>query len=263
MSILDRVFYHPDRQDRGSPDEHSLEFEDAYFENPDGTRLHGWFLPAETDRAAWGTVLHLHGNAANITGHYDFIRWMPGAGLNVLTFDYRGYGQSEGRVTREGTIADGAAAMDYLRSRGDVDQARIFVFGQSMGAAVAIVLTARRRDQVRALVAEGGFSGHREIVRHHVMHRPLLFVLAWWFPFLVRRGLDPIDFVGEISPVPVLFMHGTADRVVPVRMSRELHERAGAGRSLWLIDGMDHYEVWEEQAEEAQQRLIEFFRSAL
>ena len=263
MRLSDRLFYRPDRRDRGSPADHSLRYEDVFFPAADGSRLHGWFLPAEADGAARGTVLHLHGNAANITGHYEFVRWLPAAGYDVLTFDYRGYGRSEGRASRRGMVEDGAAALDYLRGREDVDASRVMVYGQSIGAAVAVVMAAERRDQIQGLVAEGGFSDYRKIARHHVMRNPLLTVLAWWVPLVIPRGADPIDSVGAISPVPVLFVHGTADGVVPWRMSQAMYDRAGAPKELWLIDEMGHYEVWEAQPEAAQTRLLAFFELAL
>lgn len=263
MRLSDRLFYRPDRRDRGSPTDHSLRYEDVFFPTADGSLLHGWFLPAETDGEARGTVLHLHGNAANVTGHYEFVRWLPAAGYQVLTFDYRGYGRSEGRVSRRGTAEDGAAALDYLRSREDVDRSRVMVYGQSIGAAAAVVLASKRRDQIRGLVAEGGFCDYRKIVRHHVMGNPLLTVLAWWVPYLIPKGSDPIDSVEAISPLPVLFVHGKADRVVPWQMSQAMYDRAGDPKELWLIDEMDHYEVWEAQPEAAQERLLAFFEMAL
>jgi len=261
--LCDRIFYRPDRRDRGSPADPSLSYEDVFFPAADGAPLHGWFLPAATGAKARGAVLHLHGNAANVTGHYEFVRWLPAAGYHVLTFDYRGYGRSEGRVSREGTIEDAAAALDYIRGREDVDPGRVLVFGQSIGGAISVLLGARRRGQIRGLVVEGGFSDYRRIVCHHVMHHPLLTVLAWWLPFLVPKGFDPIDSVAAVSPVPVLFVHGKADHIVPWQMSQEMYERAGQPKEFWLIEGMDHYLVWEEEPEEVQARLLAFFETAL
>lgn len=263
MWIFDRVFYHPDRRQRGSPTDHSLSFEDVYFPREDRIRLHGWFLPAANGGPARATVLHLHGNAANITGHYEFIRWLPDAGYNVLTFDYQGYGRSKGSVTRNGTIDDALAALDYLRRRPDVNSQRIVIFGQSIGGAVAAVLGALRRDQVRAVAIDSSFSGYRAITRYHVMRNPWLTVLAWWLPYTISAGLDPIDYVGRISPVPLLFIHGRADRIAPWEMSQELYEAAKEPKDLWLIDDLDHTEVWEEHPEEARARLLDFFDRAL
>ncbi|MCZ6682525.1 MAG: alpha/beta hydrolase, partial [Planctomycetota bacterium] len=68
--FADRVFYYPDSRDRGSPADDGLVYEDVFFTSENDLRLHGWFMPATGPSPARGTVLHIHGNAANITGHY-------------------------------------------------------------------------------------------------------------------------------------------------------------------------------------------------
>jgi hypothetical protein len=263
MHIFDRVFYYPDEVERGTPADDALAYEDVFFSGDRGARLHGWFLPAVAAKPPHATVLHLHGNAANISGHYEFVRWLPEAGYSVLTFDYQGYGRSEGSPAREATLRDASAALDYVCSRPDVDRRRIVLFGQSIGGAVAAVVAVERREQVRAVAIDSAFSGYRKIARYHVMRNPLLTVLAWWFPYGVAAGWDPVDFVGRISPVPVLFMHGKADRIAPWEMSQELFDAAKEPKELWLIEGMNHTGVWEAEPEIARRRLLAFFDRAL
>lgn len=262
MLGCDHVFYYPDQRIRGSPADHSLRFEDVFFQAEDGVRLHGWFLPARAG-AAKGTVLHVHGNAGNVTGHFDFIHWLPDAGYNVLTFDYRGYGCSEGRISREGSLRDTAAALDYLRSRADVDPTRIVVFGQSIGGAIAIAMAAQQPGRVRALAIDSTFTAYREIVSHHIRHNPALLVLAWWFPWTIPVGHDPIDCIAKISSTPILLTHGRADRISPWPMAQRLYEAAGEPKDLWLIDDMDHMQVWFEQPEESRRRLLDFYARSL
>lgn len=261
----DRVFYYPDARIRGTPADHGLAFEDVRFNTADGVSLHGWFMPAilkpgETPR---GTVIQFHGNAANLTGHYEFGCWLPEAGYNFFVFDYRGYGQSAGAVSRSGTIHDGEAALDYVRSRADVDQDRVFIIGQSLGGAVSIVTTARRKGQVRGLVVEGTFTRYRDVARYHVTAQPFLLVMAWWYPFFLNDEFDPVDFVADIAPTPLLIIHGSTDGVVPARMGREMYERANEPREFWLVEGMDHYQIWYDDVETAKSRVLAFFDKAL
>jgi len=262
MLGCDRVFYYPDQRVRCSPADHALRFEDVYFEAEDGVRLHGWFLPAHGNTPR-GTVLHIHGNAANITGHIDFVNWLPEAGFNVLTFDYRGYGQSGGRISREGSLRDAAAALDHLRTRSDVDRNQIVVFGQSIGGAISIAMAAQRQGQLRAIALDSTFTGYREIVSHHIRHNPALLVLAWWFPWTVPLGHDPIDRVAQLAPTPILIIHGRRDGIAPWPMALRLFEAAGEPKDLWLIDDMDHMQVWFEQPEESRRRLLDFYGRAL
>ena len=257
MTAGDAFFYHPNAQAYESPRDYGLDYEPVSFHAEDGTRLHGWFFPAAAEPV--GTVLHLHGNAGNITGHFQHVAWLPEAGWNVLCFDYRGYGQSEGRVTRAGTIADGHAALDYLVRRPGVDASRIVAFGQSLGGAVGVVLTAER-NEIRGLATDGAFDGYRRIAAWHIRRNPLLFIAAWWVPrLLISDGDDPIDYAARIAPRPMLIMHGTADTVVPAAMARRLYDAARHPKELWLIDGADHYEAMQERAREAHPRLLAFF----
>ena len=104
--------YFPDRTLYGTPRDVGLAYEDAWMTASDGVRIHGWFVPASGE--ARGVLLHCHGNAGNISGRLDQIRLLHGLGLSVLIFDYRGFGQSEGTPTEEGTYLDAEAAWTYL-----------------------------------------------------------------------------------------------------------------------------------------------------
>ena len=211
-----------------------------------------------TQRAR-GTVLHLHGNAGNVTGHFQHVAWLPAVGWNVLTFDYRGYGQSEGSVTRENTIADAHAALNCLLHRPDVDPGRIVAFGQGLGGAIGIVLAAERQE-IRGFATDGAFDSYRAIVRWHIHRNPLLLCAAWWIPLVLRDdGFDPIDSVARIAPRPLLIMHGTCDRVVDPRMARRLYDAAGEPRELWLAEGADHYGALQDHCEQARLMLLDFF----
>lgn len=258
--MLDRVFYYPNRVRYGSPDELRLRYESVTFPTADGSPLHGFYFPAEG--SSRGTVLHLHGNAGNVSGHFQHVAWLPKAGWNVLAFDYRGYGRSQGRMTRAGSIEDAHAALNYLLARRDVDADRIVAFGQSLGGAIGVVLAAQR-PEIRGLAMDGAFDSYRRIVGWHVRRSWWLLPIAWWYPLVMSGQLDPIDTIARIAPRPVFIMHGTADGVVDPAMARRLYERAGEPRQLWLVDGADHYGAMQDHAEEAQARLGAFFEMAV
>jgi alpha-beta hydrolase superfamily lysophospholipase len=88
-------FYQPDRVLYSTPPSVGLKYENAVFVSSDGTRLTGWFIPAagyQNPKNAKGTVVHFHGNAQNMSAHWQFVTWLPQRGFNVFVFDYRGYG---------------------------------------------------------------------------------------------------------------------------------------------------------------------------
>lgn len=256
MIGCDALFYHPNARHYGSPREFGLTHESVFFFSADGARLNGWFIPAR--QRPKGTLLHFHGNAGNVSGHFQHVAWLPAAGWNVLAFDYRGYGVSEGRPTRTGTIADGHAALDYLLSRPDVDGTRIVAFGQSLGGAVGIVVTAAR-PEIRGMITDGAFDHYQRIASWHVRRNPLLRFVAWWVPpLLMSKGHDPIDCIGRIAPRPILIMHGTDDSIVDPAMAQRLFDAAGQPKELWLISGADHYGGIQDRAEEVCPRLLRF-----
>ncbi len=252
----DRWFYYPSRREYGHPEDFGLRPESVFFES-EGHGLHGWFFPAATPPK--GTVIHCHGNAGNITGHFEYVVWLPARGWNVLCFDYRGFGRSEGRPSRPGTVADAHAAIDYTRSRSDVDVSRIVLFGQSLGGAIGIVVAAQR-DDLRGVAVEGAFSAYRREA-HFICRRSWL---LWGVAPLVSRlliapGYDPIDHVAETAPTPTFFITGTADRICDYRQTLDLHEAAGDPKSLWVIEDGSHTGALNETDGEGPDRLDEFF----
>jgi len=258
MRVLDRLFYHPTRTAYALPAQFGLRFEPVRFETRDRVALDAWFFPAAR-REALGTVVHFHGNAGNITAHLPHVAWLPAEGWNLFCFDYRGYGRSQGRPSRPGLIADGHAALDYLRTRRDIDPARLVVLGQSLGGAVGIVVVAERND-VAGVAVDGAFSDYQHIAAWHMRRNPLLFPFSGLVPRLMMSdGYDPIDYVSRISPRPLFIMHGREDDVVDPRMAKQLYDAAREPKELWLIDGVGHYCALDELADEARPRLLAFF----
>ncbi|MGQ9649923.1 MAG: alpha/beta hydrolase [Phycisphaerae bacterium] len=260
MFLADSFFYYPNRMEYERPSDYGLRCQDVSIRTCDGLCLHGWFFPAENRPS--GTVLHLHGNAGNLTGHFQHVAWLPAAGWNVLCFDYRGYGRSGGRISRQGSIIDANAALDWLLARPEVDPGRIVAFGQSLGGAIGIVLTAQR-PEIRGLATDGAFDHYRRVARWHVLRNPVLLVLAWWVPLLMSGDFNPIDYVARIAPRPVLFIHGTADTVCPAVMARRLYAAAKEPKEICLIAGANHYQAMQEMPEQIHPKMLAFFEKCV
>ncbi len=254
---LDGKFYYPNQKSYDQPADFSLVHEDVLFPTGDGLKLHGWFLPA--DLPARGVVLHFHGNAANVSAHVGLIDWLPEAGYHVLMFDYRGYGRSEGRVTRRGTIRDGHAALDYVLTRPEAQGLPVFAYGQSLGGAVAIVVAAERTE-MRAVVAESPFSGYRRIAARHASR---LVGSRWAGNVLaavtVSSGHDPIDVVGRLSPRPLLVIAAERDEICFPELAQELYDAAGEPKSFWLVPGAEHLSVSLDARRELVERVSALF----
>lgn len=250
-SVADGLFYHPNDTVYGSPRDYRVAVETVSFSAPGGPQLHGWWLPAEDEHR--GTVVYCHGNAANVTLHARHVAWLPKLGFAVLVFDYRGYGRSQGSVTRAGTVADAIAAVDFALLR---DPARTVLFGHSLGGAIAICAAAER-PAVRAVIAESTFPSYRRVA---AASAPLLAALV---PLFVSDGEDPVQVVQQIAPRPLLVIHGTDDHIVPVALGRELFEAASEPKQLWVVEGARHATPWQLVPDAFEQRVDAFLRDAI
>jgi uncharacterized protein len=255
----ERMFYHPNRVLYWDPHAAGLEFEVVRYPSLNGNELTGLYF--KTEEEPRGTVVHFHGNFGNVSNHFPQAVFLLNYGFDVLVFDYQGFGGSEGRPTRKNTVEDGLASVRFARSR--LRAGSVGVFGQSVGAAVACVVAAQEAD-VRAAVLESPFTTYRAISRD-VLKRSFI---TWPFsffvpPLLVRKSHDPIDRVAAISPRPVLFVHGAADRTVPVRMSRDLHAKAGEPKKMLIIDGAGHLECQRKGGKRYQETIGSFFQEYL
>jgi hypothetical protein len=240
--------------------------EDVDFRSADGTRLHGWFFPANPaspgfdPAVAPATILHVHGNAGNIESHTWFTEYLPDAGFNLFIFDYRGYGQSEGAARkRADLIADTHAALDALLERDEIDPARIGLYGQSLGGAIGINVMADRTE-IRAAVIESAFTSWREIAASIVGGEPPNLIgraLAW---LLIKDTARPLDAIARIDR-PILLLHGDADRIIPIAHSRRLAAAAPEG-TLIEFPGGDHNTLRDSHPV-VEEHVVEFFRRTL
>jgi hypothetical protein len=232
-----RGFYYPDDEVYDSPYTRGMIFEEVFFNSEDGTRLSGWFIHAKNAadlRETKGTVIHMHGNAQNMTAHWQFAEWLPLRGYNLFTFDYRGYGQSEGVPDPKGVFEDSVASLDYVRSRTDIDTEKIFVFGQSLGGMLAIAAASASQAGIRAVVAESPIHSYSLAADH-------------WRMQGINQGIDDTYCAGgrvaQLSPVPLLLIHGTKDHIVNYSHSLALLKDANEPKRLITIEGGSHIDA--------------------
>jgi len=229
-ALEQRYIYFPDRHLVATPAAVGLAYEEVRFAAADGTGLHGWFLPGDAGRPL---VVFCHGNAGNISHRLESLGLLHGLGLSVFIFDYRGYGQSAGTPSEEGTYADARGALAWLQQRGWTPS-RLLYFGESLGAAVALQLAVEQPPA--GLVLEAPFTSIAAMGRHHYF---LLHFLLGWLLDARYDNLDKIDRVRS----PLLIIQGEADSIVPPAMARRLYEAAGRPKTLRLIPGADHNDL--------------------
>ena len=216
-----------------TPSSAGLDYEDVRFRTSDGLVLHGWFIPG--DSAAGETWLWFHGNGGNIGHRIDELALAHHrTRANIFIFDYRGYGESEGKPSEKGTYLDSRAAVEYLLSRPGADESRIVYQGHSLGAAVAVELALTRPPAAMVLVSP--FASVRDMARLTLPFPPV----GW----LIRNHYDSVSRIRRLN-VPILVLHGDQDETVPLSQGRKLYEAANEPKRFQVLEGAAHNDTYE------------------
>jgi uncharacterized protein len=232
--VLLRVFephliYFPGQQRSlvAPPAQLGLPIERVEIPTEDGVKLVGWVIRAQPDSSGlW--LLICHGNAGNLSEfdrplHYAGLRQL---GLNLLAFDYRGYGESGGAPTEQGLYRDADAAYRFLREIRGVPPDRIVIFGHSLGSAVAIDLAVRQ--PAAGLIVEGAFTSATDRGQELYPYIPI----RW----IARSRFGSIGKMSGIT-VPKLFLHAASDDVIPEAHGRRLFEAAQEPKTFVGLQG--------------------------
>jgi len=215
--------YYPERVLSADPGDIGLNFESVSFETTDRVKLSGWFVPSESAR---GVILFCHGNAGNISHRLESIQIFHQLGLDVFIFDYRGYGQSEGKPTEQGTYKDAEAAWQYLIKERQVNPNEVIVFGRSLGGAVAAWLA--QNYIPGALILESTFTSLPDIASTLYPYIPVRLLLR--FRYNTAEYLDSVN-------CPVLIVHSRNDEIMPFNHGRRLFEMAKKPKKFLEIAG--------------------------
>lgn len=225
-AVANSLFYLPTRDEPATPETWGYPYERIDFLSADGTKLHGWWIRNRA-RPVRGCVVFSHGNAGSMGHHLGFALWLTRAGYDVMMFDYRGYGRSEGKVGRKGMIEDVRAALEFAATRCLKRKQPLISYGHSLGGAKSLVaITQGRIEPLRAVVVDATFSSYREMAR----------LLGGRIAAgLVSDELAPLAAVPKISPLPLLVVHGRRDPVVPFAQGLKLFQAAGQPKTLFDV----------------------------
>jgi pimeloyl-ACP methyl ester carboxylesterase len=291
-----KFIFFPARAIETTPDDFQLKYQDVWLPIPSKTgaveSVHGWWIPAsETPPSppkAWGgarkgeraqatpqshrrtvasvralnkgglggVVLYLHGNGSNVGANVEHANRFHRLGLSVFVIDYRGYGKSQGDFPSESQVyEDAQLAWDYLVKQRGVNPNQIYIYGHSLGGAIAIDL-AVRHPEAAGLIVEGSFTSTRAMVDFQKG-------LFWLFPIdlLLTQRFDSLSKVDRLQ-MPVLFIHGTADNVVPVEMSKKLFDAAPEPKQLYIVPDGGHNNVAQIGGAEYLQIVSQFLGSS-
>ncbi|MBK4729949.1 alpha/beta fold hydrolase [Oxynema sp. CENA135] len=235
-----RFIFFPTRAIHTSPADYDVAYEDVWLDVPDngkGERIHGWWLPGPEGERPAGVLLYLHGNGSNVGANLEAALRFRQFGFSVLLVDYRGYGRSQGDFPTETSVyRDAERAWDYLTRERGIEPGEIFIYGHSLGGAVAIDLAARNPEAAGAIV-EASFTSMRDMVDYQYP-----FFQVFPVDFLLTHEFDSLSKVSTLN-VPILFVHGARDAVVPASMSARLYDAAPEPKRLLMIPEADHHNI--------------------
>lgn len=246
LSFFDQLFvYHPSPWvDRDWVRLSGLPLEDVSFQSADGTSLFGWYVEPSPSRAV---LLWCHGNAGNIIHRLENLAELYRLGLSVFLFDYRGYGRSKGSPSEKGLYMDAMAAHAYVKGTRGIAPKRLVIFGRSLGAAVAGELAARR--PAAGLILETAFPSIDAMAKAHSLGLPAHWLLQSRYPLA--------DRLRDIH-VPILVVHGDRDDIVPLEMGKQVFEAAHEPKSLYIVPGANHNDLYQVGGKPYFQRLKRF-----
>lgn len=224
-----------------------IEFESKVSEAP--VKLHGLWLPADKPVSA-PVLLYLHGARWNVAGSAPRIRRMQELGFSVLAIDYRGFGKSTpGLPSEEMSYEDARAAWDWLAAK-HPDRQR-YIFGHSLGGAIAIDLASRVVDE-RGTIVEGTFTSIPDVAS----------TMKWgWLPIgpLISQRFEAVRKVAKVGS-PLLVVHGDQDRLIRSELGRKLYEAAQGRKRFLLVEGGSHHSTMSVGLARYREALADFFQ---
>jgi fermentation-respiration switch protein FrsA (DUF1100 family) len=215
--------------------QNSIPHEDIWFESSDGTPLNGWFLQAKDHAGPRRALLMNHGNGENITHMLEEANWYRNVhNMDVLIYDYRGFGKSAGSPNEKGVLEDAEAAWDWLAHKTSLSADKIALFGRSLGGGVAVHLAAKFGSL--GLILDRTFNSVADVAAARY----------WFIPvkMLIRNRYMSTDKIANYKG-PLLQMHGTNDGVIDISFARKLFDASHSENKQFVVsEGTTHIDRW-------------------
>lgn len=198
--------------------------ESVIFKSSNGNKLNGWMLKPKNVKII-GTILHFHGSGGNLLYHHKAISPLTKFGFQIFTFDYSGFGYSEGKSTRVSVVEDAQSAFDYIINREDVKPTKMLIYGQSYGAHLATLVGVKQKNEIEGMILEGGFSSHRDEAVYTVP----------FFGNIVKQGTCTKNEIKKFKK-PLLIIHSIEDKIVPYYMGEKIFKNANEPKEFYQVD---------------------------
>src|SRR4051794_40878750 len=246
--------FQPGDRSWGNTAELARDMDDVWIAFPskvtgESARLHGLWLASAKHKADGPVLLYLHGARWNVEGSAPRIRRMQELGFSVLAIDYRGFGKSTpGLPSEDMAYEDARAAWDWLAAK--YPDRKRFIFGHSLGGAVAIDLASKVDDE-QGTIVEGTFTSIPDVASS----------MKWgWLPVgpLITQRFESVKKVAKIGS-PLLVVHGDSDNLINSDLGRKLYEAAQGRKRFLLVEGGSHFSTMSVGLSKYREALADMF----
>lgn len=236
------LFYYPDNVSYVNVKNLPYQPQEVEFTSNEGLKLTGWYF--KSPNKARAQILFFHGNAQNISSHFASLYWILNHNYDFFIFDYPGYGQSEGKPTQKNTTEAGTKALEWLVQHNPYLPTAIF--GQSLGGNIAMYTAVENKDRtpICLVAVESTFKSYRK-VGQRALARHWLTWLFQGIPYVVVSDRYSADqHIQNISPIPLLVMHGDADPIVGYENGQDVFVAAREPKEFYPVIGGQHIDAF-------------------
>ncbi len=251
-------------------DKQGADYEHISFFSSDGLKLAGVFLHGTNSH----TIILLHGYGRSKEQMIPHALFLNRAGYNILIFDFRASGQSEGSFITFGSKeqADLEGAVQYLKNRKDIDAERIGVLGFSMGGAVALMKSGDL-PEIKAIVINSTYARFKTVIWNNFQRYfkglpffPMGYFVLWVIK--LRTGIyypriNPVTYIDRLQARPLMIIHGAHDKRIPLADAVEFHRSAPWLKEFWLVRDADHENTYTINEANYEKNVIQFFKNYL
>ncbi|OHB50766.1 MAG: hypothetical protein A2Y10_01700 [Planctomycetes bacterium GWF2_41_51] len=215
--------FHPTRDILNNPADINLEYQKVQLKTSDNILLSAWYIPAKNARFS---LIFCHGNGGNISHRLENINILNELGINCFIFDYRGYGESQGKPSEKGLYIDAQTAYNWLVSEKNILPENIIIYGQSLGGSVAAHLASNVK--AGGVIIESAFTSFADMGKKFYPYLPV--------KLFAKFDFKTIHYVRLIN-YPILIIHSLEDELVPFEFGWRLYETANEPKKILEISG--------------------------
>ncbi|MDH4199123.1 MAG: alpha/beta hydrolase [Spirochaetia bacterium] len=259
-------FYYPDHRVYLPPENYHIQYTDYTIESANHVRLHVRWFPSALKETR-GHILQFHGNAENLTSHYASLIWLINEGYDLITFDYRGYGDSQGKPDPEGIRNDALNTIQFVFKKTDDSKKtkKIFLYGQSIGGAILLdALTQLKTDPgISGIILESTFDSYKNLAIGKLSRQWFTWIFIPLAAMIVSDATSPHGKLGKLpAGVPKLVFHGDVDMVIPEKYGLHLFNELGNPKKYILVKGGAHLNMYNLKNGIYKKDLLDFLANA-